>query len=210
MELKDMDMKRAYTYADYLTWTFEEAVELIKGKIFRMSPAPNTYHQEISSNLFIKIGYFFGNKACKVFHAPFDVRLPLPPGHVNDDEIQTVVQPDISIICDLSKLDARGCLGAPDWIIEIASPSTSRKDRKDKFEVYEYSGVREYWMVFPEDEYVLAYTLNADGKYIGRPPFNKGEKISPSIFPKLVIALSDIFPEKNLAEEPWDERYIRL
>jgi len=210
MKLKDLDLSKAYTYADYLTWTFQETVELIKGKIFKMSPAPNTYHQEISSNLLLKIGYFLGNKSCKIFHAPFDVRLPLPPNHVKDDEIRTVVQPDISIICDLDKLDEKGCLGPPDWIIEIASPGTSKKDSKDKFEVYEYSGVREYWMVFPQEEFVLAYTLNEEGKYVGRPPFNKEDKLSPALFPGLVINLEDVFPERNLANEPWDERYIRM
>ncbi|MCB9289459.1 MAG: Uma2 family endonuclease [Lewinellaceae bacterium] len=210
MKLEELSLNKIYTYADYLTWTFEETVELIKGKIFKMSPAPNTYHQEISCNMILKIGYFLGKKECKVFHAPFDVRLPLPPGRVKDEEIQTVVQPDISIICDLSKLDAKGCLGAPDWIIEIASPSTSKKDRKDKFEVYEHSGVKEYWMVFPEEQYVLAYALNEEGKYIGRPPFNKEDKISPVLFPNLVIDLQDIFPERNLAEAPWDEHYIRM
>ncbi len=210
MKLENLDLNKTYTYADYLTWAFEETVELIKGKVFKMCPAPNTYHQEVSSNLLIKIGYFLGNKACKVFHAPFDVRLPLPPHRIKDDEIQTVVQPDISIICNLDKLDAKGCLGAPDWIIEIASPSTSKKDRKDKFEVYEYSGVKEYWMVFPEEQYVLAYTLNENGKYVGRPPFNKEDQISPVLFPNLVISLQQIFPERNLAEEPWDEHYVRM
>ena len=210
MKLENLDLNKTYTYADYLTWAFDETVELIKGKVFKMCPAPNTYHQEISSNLLKKILYFFGNKPCKVFHAPFDVRLPLPPNRIKDDEIQTVVQPDISIICDLGKLDIKGCLGAPDWIIEIASPSTSEKDRKDKFEVYEFSGVKEYWMVFPQERYVLAYILNEEGKYVGRPPFNKEDKVSPVIFPNLLIDLQNIFPESNLVEEPWDEHYIRM
>lgn len=210
MKLENLDLNKTYTYADYLTWAFEETVELIKGKIFKISPAPNTNHQDISSNLLAKIFYFFGSKPCKVFHAPFDVRLPLPPHRIKDDEIQTVVQPDISIICDLDKLDAQGCLGPPDWIIEIASPSTAKKDRKDKFEVYEFSGVKEYWMVFPEEKYVLAYTLNEEGQYVGRPPFHKEDKISPLLFPGLVINLQDIFPERDLVEEPWDEHYIRI
>ncbi len=210
MKLEELNLDKSYTYADYLNWAFDETVELIKGKIFKMSPAPNTYHQEISYNLLLKIGYFFGHKECKVFHAPFDVRLPLPPNRIKDEEIQTVVQPDISIICDLEKLDEKGCLGAPDWIIEIASPSTSKKDRRDKFEVYQHSGVREYWMVFPQEEYVLAYTLNEEEKYVGRPPFNKEDKISPALFPNLVISLEDIFPERDLAKEPWDDNYVRM
>lgn len=210
MKLKDLDFSKTYTCADYLRWTFEEAVELIRGKVFKMSPEPNTYHQDISTKLLLKIGCYLGDKSCKVFHAPFDVRLPLPPDQAKDEEIQTVVQPDISGICDRSKIDIRGCLGAPDWIIEIASPSTSRKDMKDKFEVYEFSGVKEYWIVFPQEQSVLVYTLNAKGKYIGLPPFVKEDKISPVLFPDLVIELRDIFPEMNLAENLWDEHYIRM
>ena len=210
MKLKDLDLDKTYTYADYLRWTFEEAVELIRGKVFKMSPAPNTYHQDISTKLLLKIGYYFGEKGCKVFHAPFDVRLPLPPGQIKDEEIQNVVQPDISVICDRSKIDIRGCLGAPDWIIEIASPSTSKKDMKDKFEVYEFSGVKEYWIVFPQEQSVLIYTLNERGKYIGLPPLVKEDKVSPVLFPNLVIDLGEIFPEMDLAEEPWDEHYVRM
>lgn len=208
--MQDLDLSKTYTYAEYLTWKFEETVELIKGKIFKKVPAPSTYHQEISGNLFLKIGYFLGSKSCKVFHAPFDVRLPLPPQRVKDEEIQTVVQPDLSIICDQKKIDFRGCLGAPDWIIEIASPSTSRKDMKEKFEVYECSGVKEYWIVFPLEQHVLIYTLDKTGKYIGLHPFLKEDKISPVLFPDLVIDLGDIFPEMDLAEEPWEENYVRL
>ena len=135
MKLQDLDLSKSYTYADYLTWKIEETVELIRGKIFRMSPAPSWYHQEISSNLLFKLFYSLGGKACKVYHAPFDVRLPSPPGKTAPEKITTVVQPDISVICDLEKLDIKGCLGPPDWIIEIVSPNTANKDTQDKYEV---------------------------------------------------------------------------
>lgn len=87
MKLKDLDLNKSYTYADYLTWFFEERIELIKGKIFKMSPAPNTYHQEISGNLFFKVKYFLGGKKCKVFSAPFDLRLPLPLDKTKDNSL---------------------------------------------------------------------------------------------------------------------------
>jgi len=209
MRLQDLDLNKTYTYADYLTWQFQETVELIKGKIFKMAAAPNTYHQEISGNLHMKLGYFFGDKSCKVFYAPFDVRLPLPSDKIKDEEIETVVQPDLSVICDLNKIDKRGCLGPPDWIIEIASPSTSKKDARDKLEIYQFSGVREYWMVYPLEKQVFVYTLNEEGKYIGRPPYVKDDQISPVLFPELVIDLNDIFPELDLVEEDWGE-YVRI
>ncbi len=210
MKFTELDLSKTYTYADYLSWKFKETVELIRGKVFLMPFARNTYHQEVSANLLLRIGRHLENKNCKVFHAPFDVRLPLPPHQVKDEEIQTVVQPDLSIICDQKKIDFRGCLGAPDWIIEIASPSTSRKDMKEKFEVYEFAGVKEYWIVFPLEQHVLVYTLDENGKYIGLHPFVKEDKISPVLFPGLVIDLGDIFPELDLVEEPWDENYVRL
>lgn len=133
MKFQDLDWRRSYTYADYLTWTFEETVELIRGKLFRMSPAPNLTHQRISTQLLTKILHYFENRPCEVFHAPFDVRLPLlPDQRLRNDQIGTVVQPDICVICDPAKLDARGCLGARDWIIEIISPGTAKKDVRDK------------------------------------------------------------------------------
>ena len=111
-----------YTYADYMKFEFEEMVELIRGKIFRMSPAPRSYHQEISGNLFLIFGIYFKNNPCKVFHAPFDVVLPIH--HSTKDKSTTVVQPDICVICDLTKIDYAGCFGAPDLVIEIISKST--------------------------------------------------------------------------------------
>lgn len=210
MKIEDLDLNKTYSYADYLGWFFHERIELIKGKIFKMSPAPNTYHQEISGNLFLKIGYYLANKDCKVFTAPFDVRLPRPSDKVKDEEILSVIQPDITVICDKSKIDRRGCLGAPDWIIEILSPSTSKKDRNDKFDLYESSGVKEYWIVFPKKQKVLAYFLNDQGQYIESGSYSKKETISPVLFPELTIDLEPIFPELNLSEEPWPENYVRL
>ncbi len=209
MKLEDLDLSKTYTYADYLSWHFHERLELIRGKIFKMAPAPNTHHQEISGNLFFRIRYSLGDQRCKVFTAPFDVRIPLPPGQIKDDQIDTVVQPDISVICDLEKLDDRGCLGPPEWVIEIASPGTSKKDAKEKFELYQFSGVQEYWLVYPVEQQVLVYYRNEDGKYVGLPPFVKEDRIYSVLFPDLGIDLEAVFPEMDLAEEDWGD-YVRL
>lgn len=207
MKFQDLDLSKHYTYADYLNWKFEETIELIKGKIFKMSPAPGRYHQEISTKLVSRIEYFLGNNGCHIYHAPFDVRLPLPPEYRKNEKIETVVQPDICVVCDEAKLDRKGCLGAPDWIIEIISPGSSKKDTKDKFEIYEAAGVEEYWLVYPSDQNVFVYTLNEAGKYEGHPPYAKVDKISPKTFPKLVIDLNEVFPDIDLVEEEF-VRYL--
>ena len=141
--LDQLDLTKKYTYADYLTWRFKERVELIKGKIFKMSPAPNTKHQTLLGKLYIQIAQSLETNPCQIFLAPFDVRLR----SANRDSYETVVQPDICIICDPEKIDEKGAKGAPDLIIEILSPSTSRKDMRDKYALYEENGVIEYWVV---------------------------------------------------------------
>ena len=125
--------------------------ELIRGKIYKMSPAPTSKHQIVVGNLHGIVWNFLRGKSCKVFTAPFDVRLPSAPKKKADKEISTVVQPDLCVICDLEKIDERGCLGAPDWIVEILSKFTSAKDLNEKFSVYEEAGVREYWVVHPQE-----------------------------------------------------------
>ncbi|MFJ1263020.1 Uma2 family endonuclease [Capnocytophaga canis] len=178
-----------YTYADYLLWRFEERVELLKGKIFKMSPAPSLKHQRISLNITLFLGNYFKNQKCQLFVAPFDVRLPKKDE--KGDNIHTVVQPDLCVICDESKLDERGCIGAPDLIIEILSPGNSKKEMKNKFELYQESGVEEYWIVNPTDENILVNVLE-DGKYrILKPVVD--EYITSVKFPELKIHTSDIF-----------------
>ncbi|MBC7391423.1 MAG: Uma2 family endonuclease, partial [Opitutaceae bacterium] len=160
-DINQLDLSKTYTYADYLTWQFDGMVELIKGKIFNMSPAPGSYHQRVSGNIFKDFAVFLNKKPCKVFIAPFDVRLSM---FRNDQEILTVVQPDICVICDLSKIDEKGCNGTPDLMIEILSPSTKKKDVQDKFQLYEESGVQEYWIVYPLEKLVDVFLLE-DNKY---------------------------------------------
>lgn len=194
-DINQLDFSKKYTYADYLTWQFDELVELIRGKVIRMAPAPGTLHQSASGELHIIIGSYLRGTSCKVFSAPFDVRLPLPSNRQTDDKIDTVVQPDISIICNPNKLDERGCNGAPDWIIEILSKGTARKDLTEKFDIYQHAGVREYWIAHPGEGTVLAYRLNKKGKYqlLRQTPFVSGETLSPDVFPDLEIDLELVF-----------------
>ncbi len=139
-QFSDLDPEGHYTYADYLLWQFQERVELIKGRVFKMSPAPNMSHQRVSGNLSRELLNYFYKKNCQVCIAPFDVRLPVKD---KKGRQSTVVQPDICVICDESKLDEQGCNGAPDWVIEILSPGNSRMEMREKFRVYEEAGVRE-------------------------------------------------------------------
>ena len=194
MDVKEPDLSGSYTYADYMTWEWDQLAELIDGKIFKMSPAPSGRHQLISGNLFGTLWNYLRNKKCRVFSAPYDVRLP--GASKRDRDIVTVVQPDICVICDPSKLDERGCIGAPDWVIEILSKYTSAKDISLKFDVYEGAGVKEYWVVHPEEQTLLIYTLDENGKYKGRrKPYVKGDIVSPELFPELQIHLQEVFSE---------------
>lgn len=184
----DLDLTKTYTYSDYLLWEFKERVELIKGYIMKMSPAPNLSHQRVSQNL---SGCFYENfkrKPCDVFVAPFDVRLPIATAQKDT----TVVQPDLCIICDKSKLDFRGCNGTPDLMVEIISPSNSKHDIFTKFNIYQEAGVLEYWIIEPIDKILLVYTLE-NGKFIGLPPQTDGQDINSPLFPELKIALEDVF-----------------
>ena len=187
-QLSDLDLSKTYTYSDYLLWQFHERVELIKGFIMKMSPAPSMVHQRISNNLSFELNNYFRRKSCDVFQAPFDVRLPIASAKKD----ATVVQPDLCIICDENKLDTRGCNGSPDLIIEIISSSNSKHDVDTKFKLYEEAAVKEYWLVEPNDKMILIYTL-INGKYIGLKPFTEGEKIESPLFPELDIALEDVF-----------------
>lgn len=189
--IEQLDFSKRYSYADYLKWQISERLELIKGYIMRMS-APSRERQKISWNLEREMDKYFYGKPCEIYHAPFDVRLPRFD-EKNDKEVYTVVQPDICVVCDESKLDKRGCIGAPDLIVEILSPGNTKKEMKEKFEIYEETGVREYWMVDIADKIVLVYTLDQQGKFIGHRPFIEDETLYSIIFPELAIDLTRVF-----------------
>lgn len=145
-KLQQLDLSGYYTYTDYLTWRFKERVELIKGMIFKMSPAPNMNHQRISAELFGALFIHLKGHKSKIFHAPFDVRLPVS---LKKGKVDTVVQPGICVVCDEKKLEKQGCNGAPDLVVEILSPGNTKTEMGDKYLVYEESGVKEYWLIDP-------------------------------------------------------------
>jgi Uma2 family endonuclease len=152
-----------FTYRHYRTWPDSERWEIIDGRAWAMSPAPKMRHQEIVGRLFFSLKSFLQKKPCRVFVAPFDVLFP--KSDEPDDEIDNVVQPDIVVFCDKSKLTERGARGAPDLAIEVLSPSTSKKDQHEKFELYESRGVREYWVVDPAAWSMCVYRLTPKGEY---------------------------------------------
>jgi len=189
---EQLNLDKYYTYQDYLTWTFPERVELFFGRVLRMSPAPNRTHQKISGNIFVAISIHLKNSKCETYSAPFDVRLPVS---LQKGKSDTVVQPDIVVICDHTKLDEQGCNGAPDIVIEILSPGNSKREMKDKFELYEVSLVKEYWIVDPIHQDVTIYTLDQENKYIGSRPYLEGDSIPSSVLKGFRIEASEVFRE---------------
>jgi len=191
-DINELDFDKTYSYADYLTWRFQERLELFKGRLFKMSPAPSTNHQKVASNLHGILWSKFKNHSCQLFSAPFDVRLLDKKKSTNDSEIFTVVQPDLCVICDENKLDQRGAFGAPDLVIEILSPGNSKKELKYKYDLYEEAGVLEYWIVNPEDKTFLIYVLK-DNQFIGLHPLIEEDQIKSPLFPQLDFILEEIF-----------------
>ncbi len=155
---EDIREGKNYTYADYCAWSDDERWELIDGVAYAMSPGPTTLHQSILGELFAQIHNFLIGHSCKVIPAPFDVRLNA------DKDDNTVVQPDISVVCDRSKLNEKGCKGAPDLVIEILSPASSSRDKVLKFNKYLEAGVREYWLVDPSDKTVMVFSFEENTK----------------------------------------------
>lgn len=193
-DISQLDPTQTYTYADYLTWRFTEYVELIKGRVLRRMSAPTSAHQQVAANFTIEIGRYLKGKPCRIFPAPFDVRLLRSTGN-GDAQIKTVVQPDISVVCDLSKIDRRGCLGAPDWIIEIVSPGSLVLDTRTKFDLYAENGVGEYWIAFPGEQTVTAYVLNEAGQYELTGTYAEPGPMPARSVAGLAVEWADIFEE---------------
>ncbi len=180
---------KRYTYKDYLEWSDEERWELIDGIPYNMIPAPSPKHQEILGELYRLISNYLVGQACRPYLASFDVRL-FPNEKQADNN---VVQPDLSIICDLNKITTQGCEGVPDFIIEILSPSTAKKDKGEKKRLYERAGVKEYWIVDPFNHTIEVYTLSDERKYGEVELYGKEDTIKVVTFQDLVIALEAIF-----------------
>ena len=184
---------RIYTFGDYKNWPEDERWELINGVAWNMSAAPNRFHQGLLSELSRQVFNELLDKPCLGYVAPFDVLLPDSESQ-NEEEIDTVVQPDISVICDKTKLTDKGCTGAPDWIVEILSPTTSHKDLRIKLQLYERHGVREYWIVDPGNKFVHVYVLDTYGKYPLDPElYIKEQFIECRAIPGLKIDLVKLF-----------------
>ncbi len=185
-----------YTYADYLSWPDEERWEIIEGVPYSMSPAPNPYHQEILGELTWQFENFLRNKKdkkCKVYFSPIDVILSEKKS--TDDEIFTVVQPDIIITCDLKKIDKRGHQGSPDFIVEVVSPFNASNDYIKKLNLYEKYGVKEYWIVDPRNLVVQVYILGKNGKYKRPNAFSIDDKVKLHILKDLEVDFSTVFKE---------------
>jgi Uma2 family endonuclease len=193
-KLENLDLNKTYSYADYLMWRFKERVELFKGKIWAMSPAPNRRHQKYSQNLNFVLHDYLAGQTCDLYTAPFDVRLLDKKKSKVDKDVYTVVQPDLCVICDRSKLDDLGCIGAPDLVVEILSPGNSKKEMDIKFDLYQEAGVREYWIVQPADHTVFIYVLENE-RYIGLKPFTEGQFITSQCFPGLKVEVAAIFKD---------------
>lgn len=183
--------QKTYNYRDYLGWPPPERWEIIGGEAYAMTPGPDVDHQRILRDLGTQINVFLQGKACELFLAPFD--LLIPAENEADEEVNTVLQPDAFVVCDPAKISRRGCRGAPDWVIEILSPSTAGRDQIIKRRVYEKAGVKEYWICSPLERLVFVYHLQ-NGKLNLSEIYDETAKIAVSTLPGLAIDCSRVFP----------------
>ncbi len=183
-----------YSYADYLTWQMDEMVEIIKGRLFKMTPAPSRIHQKVAAKLFYRLYGFLEGKPCEVYIAPFDVRLPVTT--TNNEDVYTVVQPDICVICDKNKLDDAGCIGAPDLIVEILSPGNNKKELQNKYDVYKESGVKEYWIIHPNEQTLLIYSLK-NGAFVPSRLFASGNMVHSNVIQGFSLDLEGFFVDMD-------------
>ncbi|MFC1223024.1 Uma2 family endonuclease [Pedobacter sp. BG31] len=191
--LNEIDFSAIYSYADYMRFEFEERLEIIKGYIFRMSPAPSRIHQKISGRIYVPIYNALNGHQCEVYSAPFDVRLAKKTQ--DDKEVFTVVQPDIVVVCDPAKLDNRGCIGSPDIVVEILSPGNNKKELINKYEVYEEAGVKEYWIISPTHKTFFRYILDENGKFQPTKMLTEGEEVTTKIIPGFKMVLDEVFKD---------------
>ena len=186
--------KESYTFADCLTWPENERIELIDGEAVMMS-LPSTVHQKISGELFRQLANFLEGKKCEVFSAPFGVRLFEKDGD-SPENVDTMVEPDISVICDRDKLDRHGCKGAPDLIVEVLSSSTQRHDRLVKLGLYQRAGVREYWIVSPEEKTVQVMLRDGRGVLLLHEVYGPKDLAKVNVLDGCFIELNRVFPDE--------------
>lgn len=184
---------KRYTFADVLAWDENDRIEIINGEAFMMAP-PSSAHQEISVALASQLYNYLEGKQCKVYPAPFGVRLFERDGDSPKD-VDTMVEPDISVVCDKDKIDKHGCKGAPDLVIEILSPSTQRHDRLVKLGLYQRAGVREYWTVNPEDRTAQVMLLDSNGILQLHEVYGRDGVAKVNVLNGCFIELGRVFPE---------------
>lgn len=198
-QVNEPDMSRSYTAREYLEWTFDGLYEIIRGKVFKMSPSPGTIHQRISMNLTrIFLPHFHKKSNCEIFVAPLDVFFVKPGKNWKDTNI--ILEPDLCLVCDATKIHKRGIIGSPDFVLEILSPSTSAKDQKLKFDIYEEYQVPEYWIVDPAKRSISRNVLK-NGSYEIQPAAVMGDEIYPAQFPQVKVALNDVFHAPGKSED---------
>lgn len=189
----EQPIEKNYTYADVLSWEENVRAEIIYGELYMMAP-PLRIHQEVLSELHRKIANFLSDKPCKVYPAPFGVRL-FEQDNDSPNDVDTLVEPDITVVCDHSKLDKYGCKGAPDLIIEILSPSTARHDRFVKLNLYQRAKVREYWIVDPLNKTVEVCLPDENGRLSVTAVYSGEDTVKAEVLPGCEIDLSKVFPE---------------
>lgn len=182
-----------FTFADVLTWDKGEHIEIINGEAFMMATL-SRIHQEICFEIGRQLGNYLEGKQCKVYPAPFGVRLFEQDGYRPED-VDTMVEPDISVVCDRSKLDKHGCKGAPDMIVEVLSPSTQRHDQLVKLNLYQRAGVREYWIVDPENKTVRVLLQTGDGSLRTHEVYSQVDVAKVNVLDGCFIELSKVFSE---------------
>jgi Uma2 family endonuclease len=192
MGLPARKMDRRYTYADYRTWPDDERWELIDGVAWNMSPAPNRRHQGLLGELYAQVVNGVKATACRLYLAPFDVLLP-DSADQREDDVACVVQPDLTGICDASRLTPRGCFGAPDWVVEIISPWTMKKDLHEKFVLYERNGIREYWLIDPASRTLQVYRMGPAGRYGEAEILEENAEIACPLGDGIVVHLAELF-----------------
>jgi len=193
MESVAKKLGNGFTYKNYVNWPEGERWEIIEGDAYAMTPAPSIRHQEISGYLFSLLANYFKDRRCRPFYAPTDVIF---------DE-RNIVQPDLLVVCDQHKITDQNIQGAPDLIVEILSPSTALKDKREKKALYERFGVREYLIVYPAEELVERFVLE-DARYASSEVFGPEETLPLAIFPELKIDLWELFekqpPQREVVE----------
>ena len=191
MELPQEDER--YSWSDYLSWPEGERYELIDGLAYAMSPAPQRRHQEISGEIFRQASNALKGQPCRVYDAPFDVKLSAD----EDDDAPTVVQPDITVTCDRSKLTEQGMTGPPDLVVEIVSPDSGLIDRRRKFDLYERFGVNEYWIVDQDERVVEVWRLDSSSSYHRSGVYGPDDTVAAAAVPDVVVSLAEVFADQE-------------